>query len=167
MAGDINRQNNEMTRQMNTGMSDIYKAFAGYTPKWFDAGQKAFTMNALPGVEQQGLMAQKQGNMHFANQGLLNSSAQTGFNQGLSGMLNQQRMGVANDAIGYRQMLQNLIEQERANMQGQLHTAGVPGQMSQQFLNQMSNLGTPSMMGQLGQGLSSIVGGASMGFGAK
>lgn len=157
---DIASQSGKLSKQTiqqnNEGMGEIYKAFSGYSPQFYNLAQSQFNSNLLPTIEAQGLQTKELGDYGFANRGLFNSSAADNFANQLSGSMQQQRIDAAQQAIQYRNALQQMVEQEKAKMQGQLQQSLMPNQLMQSTYSATGQMGAPSPFAPIGQGLNTL-----------
>lgn len=121
--------NTENARQsyITQGTGDINKAFAGFTPAFYNKAASAYSAYAMPGVNDQFNKAGASLGYGLANRGLLKSSAADQKYFDLAQQKKQAQQGVVDTGIGQSQDLQRTLENQRTALLSQLYQAAAPG----------------------------------------
>lgn len=125
-------------------MSDIEKAFAGYTPAFYQKAQQDYVNAQMPQLSQQYQQARNQTQFGLANRGLQQSSAGERMGDTLANQFATAKMGIADQGQQYANTLQQQIENYRQQLTGQVQQAINPSQSAMSFLNAAAGIQAPN-----------------------
>lgn len=126
------------------------ETFQGFTPDFYAQRTKDYENYALPQLQQQYSQQQNQAAFGLANRGLINSSAAAKERGTLAQQYNVGLGNIANQGIGQAQDLRSRVEQNRAQLVGQLQASGDPQSTAQLALSSTSQFSAPSAFAPVG-----------------
>src|ERR1700679_1157816 len=151
-ANALQQQQNQQEANTNQAVSQINKAFQGFTPQFYQGVNQSYQNYAIPQLQQQ--YQQQQNNVGFklADQGIFggnNSVAQNLYGQ-LGQANNQAQQNIGQQGLANVQQLQQQVGQEQSNLIGQAQTATNPQSLGQLATQQAAGFGAPSQFQPLG-----------------
>ena len=142
---DARQQQLSQQKQVLAATGQINKAFAGYTPEWYNNYTQQYTNSAMPSLMGQYEDTQKQLGYKLGDQGLIKSGTAGQANQALQTQLGQQQQGVANQALNATNSLRQQIAQQQQGLIGQANVAADPLSTAQQATGAAASFAAPSL----------------------
>jgi len=150
-AADIARQQQQQQQQQyQLGLKQINAAYAPFNQDFYKQRQQAYVDYANPAYTQQYGQTRNQMLYGLANRGLLNSSAGQEQANALAIARNQAQQQIGNTAVQGAQQLQQTVEQQRAQLVGQLAATGDPTAAAQAAVSTAANFQAPSAFAPVG-----------------
>lgn len=153
----------EVARQqrINSGMSKIDGAFAGFNDDFYNARKRAYLDYALPGVERQAADARRGLIFALSRNGNLDSSAAIFKDRELTREADQARLDVGNVALDQANRTRADVENVRSGLVAQLNATGNDQAAAAAALRQAQNLNMPQGFSPLGQLFANFAAGLS------
>ena len=136
---------------ISKGMGQINKAFAGFTPDFYQQRAQAYENYALPQLGQQERQTGQNLEESLADRGLSASGAGDTARSALAQDYALQQQGVANTGQQQAQQLQEQVQGQENTLVGELTSSNAPGQVAQQALSTAAGFQTPSLFAPIGQ----------------
>lgn len=145
-------EESQKTREglVRRGTDQVNRAFAGYTPEFYNRLQQNYLQSAMPEVANQYKASRDSLTYGLANSGLLRSSAAENLGSSLEQQLASNQRAVANQSIDAAQGLRRQVEQQKTQLLGQLQASTDPSAIASQAIAQASSMQTPSLYQPLG-----------------
>lgn len=146
------QRNDETARQqrITDGMGQIAQIFGGFNDGFYKKRADDYSAFAMPEVERQAGQQRKDLTYALARTGNLNSSAAIDKAAELGQEVNNQRVGVSNEALNQANNLRGQVEQTRGNVVAELNATGDAQAASNSALRQSQNLNQPAGFSPLG-----------------
>lgn len=142
---------------INTGTADINKAFAGFTPQFYNKRANAYIDYAMPQLADQYRQTSNQVGFGLANKGLSESSTAQKQWSDLFRANTSAKQGIADSAIGQSNQLQQSVANSKAQLLGQLYQTADPASANASAVSTAASFQTPSVFTPLANQFSNIV----------
>lgn len=149
-AGAARAQQQAQQAQVDQGIGQINKAFAGFNPQFYAARGQAFLDYAQPQLQQQ--YQQNRNNLLYglANRGLLKSTTAGMQQDTLKSAAEQAQQGLGNQALSLEQQLQQQVGQQQNTLVNQAIAGASPQSVATGALESASQFGAPSVLPPIG-----------------
>lgn len=144
-------QQQEQQRQqaITQGTQNINRAFAGFTPQFYQGRVKAYENFAMPQLSQQYQVNKNQVGFNLANRGIFGGSAANKQYGDLNTAMAQAQQGIADQGLAQANALQQQVEQQRNQLLGQLYQGADPSGAGAAAAQTAASFAQPSTFGPL------------------
>lgn len=146
------QRNDEIARQsrITQGMANISNIFGGFNDAFYKKRADDYSAYAMPEVDRQAGQQRRDLIYALARTGNLDSSAAIDKAAELSREVNNQRVGIANEALNQANNLRGQVEQTRGNVVAELNATGDAEAAANSALRTSQNLNQPAGFSPLG-----------------
>lgn len=140
----------QQQQQLDSSLSTINSAFAGFTPDYFNKVGQDYQNFATPQLEQQFQQQNKQLTGSLESQGITHSSAANELSDQLTQNLKQAQAGIADTGLQQEQGFQQQVQQQQNTLISQAEAASDPLSIAQGALGQAASIKAPSLFAPVG-----------------
>lgn len=152
-------QQQEQQRQaaITKGTADINKAYAGFTPEFYQQRAQAYVDYAMPQVSQQYRQARNQIGFNLANRGLFGGSASGQQFSDLNRTMSQATQGVYDTGQSQAQQLQSNVEAAKNQQLSYLYQSADPSAAGAQAVSSAASFAQPSTFTPVANAFSNLM----------